>query len=184
VLVQGATGFAGRLAVQIARKLGAGRVVASGRDPASLCALPGLGADAVIDLAQPDDAVAAAFAREAGNGYDVVVDYLWGRPTELLLRGLVPTSFAPPRKLTRIVHVGAAAGDAIALRGEMVRTSGVSILGVGGRMDRAKLAECTATVFEWLRAGVLRAEVERVPLREIASAWPRVVHGSRLVVVP
>jgi len=184
VLVQGATGFAGRLAVQIAKKLGAGRVVGTGRDAASLRALGDLGADAVIDLGKSEAKVTEAFVREAGDGYGVVIDYLWGRPTELLLATLVPKSFALPRAQTRVVHVGAAAGDAIALTGEMVRTSGVSISGMGGRMDRTKIPELAAQVFAWLASGELRAEVERVPLADIARAWRRTTHGSRLVVVP
>jgi len=183
VLVQGATGFAGRLAVQIAKLLGAGRVVGTGRDPASLQALPGLGADAVIDLARPDAVVRDAFAREAGDGYDVVLDYIWGHPTEVLLETLVPKGFAPPKALTRVVHIGAAAGHTVALAGEMVRTSGVSIVGLGG-LDRARFPEMTRTVFEWIRAGQLRAEVERVPLAQIAEAWVQKVHGRRLVITP
>ena len=50
--------------------------------------LPELGADAVIQLGQPTDAVTAAFNAEGGkHGYDLVVDYLWGRPAEIFLGG-------------------------------------------------------------------------------------------------
>ncbi|MFC6159723.1 quinone oxidoreductase family protein [Kribbella jiaozuonensis] len=87
VLVQGATGVAGRLAVQVARLLGAGRIVATGRDDTQLAELD---ADAVINTA--DDELQQAYA-DAG-GYDVVLDFLWGRPTEVLLRALTPDTFA------------------------------------------------------------------------------------------
>ena len=78
VLILGATGVTGKLAVQAARHFGAGRIAAAGRNQQVLGMLPGLGADAVIQLSQPADAVAAAFSADGGeHGYDLVVDYLW-----------------------------------------------------------------------------------------------------------
>ena len=50
VLVLGATGVAGQLAVQIAKRLGARRVIAAGRNPEALEELKELGADSVIRL--------------------------------------------------------------------------------------------------------------------------------------
>jgi NADPH:quinone reductase-like Zn-dependent oxidoreductase len=105
VLVQGATGVAGRLAVKVARLLGAGRIVATGRDADQLRDLRGLGADAVINTAVPDDALARAFTDARGEGYVVVVDYLWGRPTGILMRTLTPESFALPNP-TPLIQVG------------------------------------------------------------------------------
>jgi NADPH:quinone reductase-like Zn-dependent oxidoreductase len=80
VLVQGATGVAGRLAIQVARLLGAGRIVASGRDGDALREVLLLGADAVINTAVPDEDLVRAYAGETGEGYDVILDFLWGRP--------------------------------------------------------------------------------------------------------
>jgi NADPH:quinone reductase-like Zn-dependent oxidoreductase len=102
VLIQGATGVAGRLAVKVARLLGAGRIVATGRDDNALQDLLALGADAVITTAVPDDALARAFTQAAGDGYDVVLDFLWGHPTEILLRTLVPDELETA-KPTRLV---------------------------------------------------------------------------------
>src|ERR1700679_1357221 len=64
VLILGATGVAGQLAVQVAKRLGARRVIAAGRNPETLERLPMLGADAVISLAQPREALVAAFKNE------------------------------------------------------------------------------------------------------------------------
>src|SRR6267154_5502995 len=78
VLILGATGVAGKLAIQIAKHLGAKRVVAAGRNEQVLKTLPDLGADAIIALDQPDQALTADFAREATQGsFDIVLDYLW-----------------------------------------------------------------------------------------------------------
>jgi NADPH:quinone reductase-like Zn-dependent oxidoreductase len=84
VLILGATGVTGKLAVKIAKLLGAGRVVAAGRNQQVLSTLHQLGADATIRLDAPE--LGEAFAREAGHsGFQVVIDYVWGRPTEVFL---------------------------------------------------------------------------------------------------
>ncbi|HEX2623362.1 MAG TPA: zinc-binding dehydrogenase, partial [Phototrophicaceae bacterium] len=91
VLINGATGFAGKFAVQIAKLLGAGRIIGTGRDGTALQEVLALGADVVIDLKQSDEQIKAAFTEAAGeNGYHVILDFLWGHPTELLIETLVP----------------------------------------------------------------------------------------------
>src|SRR6185436_13145264 len=76
VLINGATGVSGKLAVQIAKLLGAGRIIGTGRNPESIQRVYELGADAVIDLKQSDEQLAQAFKKEAGEGYDVILDFL------------------------------------------------------------------------------------------------------------
>jgi NADPH2:quinone reductase len=79
VLINGATGFSGRLAIQVAKLLGAERVIATGRNPAALRALPDLGADTGFDLKQSDKDLGVAFTQGAdASGYDVILDFLWG----------------------------------------------------------------------------------------------------------
>lgn len=78
VLVNGATGASGRLAVRIAKHLGAASVIATGRNAHALDALSSAGADATISLAQDDEQVARAFEAHFRAGVDVVLDYLWG----------------------------------------------------------------------------------------------------------
>lgn len=184
VLVQGATGFAGRLAVQVAKLLGAGRVVGSGRDPGSLRALLDLGADAVIDLTGSDEKVVAAFRQEAlGDGYGVVLDLLWGHPTEMFLQALTPEDLAFAAHQTRLVQIGAAAGPAIALPADALRTSGLRLQGAGDGLTAERVAEAMAQVWGWIQEGKLQAEVERVALRDIEHAWHRRdLHGRRQVV--
>jgi NADPH:quinone reductase-like Zn-dependent oxidoreductase len=86
VLINGATGASGKVAIQIAKMLGAGRVVGTGREEVTLRSLAALGADTVIDRSHADERVTEAFRREAGKGYDVILDFVSGRPTELLLK--------------------------------------------------------------------------------------------------
>lgn len=184
VLVQGGTGVAGRLTIAVARLLGAGRVVATGRDDARLAALLDLGADTVINTAVPDDELLHAYREAAGDGYDVIADYLWGRPTSVLLRALVPDSFAPEGR-TRLIQIGEVAGPETTLPAAGLRTSGLEIVGAATNLDAARVAEVLEQVVSWTRAGELPFDIERAPLCDIANAWQRTdLHGRRLVVTP
>ncbi|AWS43407.1 zinc-binding alcohol dehydrogenase family protein [Streptosporangium sp. 'caverna'] len=184
VLVQGATGVAGRLAVKVARLLGAGRIIATGRDDGQLREVQALGADTVINTAVSDEALAQAYLDAKGDGYDIVVDYLWGRPTEILLRTLVPQSFAFG-KPTRVVQIGESAGTELALAGASLRTSGVEIYGAAKGLGPETMDEVYQQIVTWTRSGELTFEVEKVPLSDIETAWQRTdLKGRRLVVVP
>ncbi|MCK2218373.1 zinc-binding alcohol dehydrogenase family protein [Actinomadura sp. ATCC 31491] len=184
VLVQGATGVAGRLAVQVARLLGAGRIVATGRDDDQLREVQALGADTVINTAVPDEALAQAYLDARGDGYDVVMDYLWGRPIEILLRALVPRSFAFG-KPTRVVQIGESAGAEVTLAASSLRTSGVEVFGAAKGLDPQRMDEAYQQVVAWTRSGELTFGVERVPLSDIETAWRRTdLKGRRLVVLP
>jgi NADPH:quinone reductase-like Zn-dependent oxidoreductase len=184
VLVQGATGVAGRLAVKVARLLGAGRIVASGRDDGQLREVRTLGADMVINTAVSDEALQRAYLDAKGNGYDVVVDFLWGRPTEILLRSLVPESFTFG-KPTRLIQVGDSAGVALVVAAESLRTSGVEIYGAAKGFNPETMNEAYGQIVNWTQSGELTFDVVKVPLSDIESAWQRTdLRGSRLVVVP
>ncbi len=183
VLVQGATGVAGRLAVKIARLLGARRIVATGRDDDALRQLAALGADTVINTTADDADLVQAFRDHAGDGYDVVIDYLWGRPTELLTRALIPDSFAMP-KATRLVQIGESAGPAIQLTADALRTSGLEIYGAARNMATG-IAAAYQQVVDWVRGGELTIDVTTMPLSQIEKAWTRTdLRGTRLVIIP
>ena len=109
-LILGATGVTGKLAVKIARLLGAARVVAAGRNQQALSALHEQGADAAISLALPETELSEAFLREAGqSGFRVVIDYVWGRPAEAFLAAITRGEFAVIKSETRFVQVGESA---------------------------------------------------------------------------
>jgi len=183
VLIQGATGVAGRLAVKVARLLGAGRIVVTGRDDDALQELKALGADSVINTATDDADLVRAFRDHVGDGYDVIVDYLWGRPTELLTRALIPDSFAMP-KPTRLVQIGESAGPAIQLTGDALRTSGLEIYGAARNMA-AGMADAYQQIVDWVRSGELTIDVTTMPLSQVEKAWMRAdLRGTRLVIIP
>ena len=120
VLVLGATGTVGVVALQAARILGAGRVVAAGRSPEGLERARRLGADEVVSLGEDD--LAGAFAEACGgDGPTLIVDPLWGAPAVAAARAAAPDA--------RILQVGQSAGPEAALLSSDVRGKQLEILG-------------------------------------------------------
>ena len=179
VLIMGATGVAGQLAIQVARHLGAKRIIAVGRN---LSALGNSAVDSIITLDQGDDALREAFAKQAEQGIDVVIDYLWGRPTEFLLEALAQGFRASSTRSTRWVEVGESAGKTIQLPGATLRSIDLRMLGSGfGSVPLDQVLAAIPQLFSLAAAGVLSIDVERVPLRDVESAWSRVEKGRRIV---
>ncbi|QPA32578.1 quinone oxidoreductase family protein [Thermaerobacillus caldiproteolyticus] len=185
VLINGATGVSGKLAVQIAKLLGAGRVVGTGRNPESMKRVLELGADAVIDLKQSDEELADSFIKEAGEGYDVILDFLWGRPTEILIKTFVPHELVPVSRRVRLVQIGEKAGSTISLSADALRTSGLEIFGGAAGWTPEAINEATNQVWAWIKEGKLSMDIETVPLKDIESVWKRTdFQGQRIVIVP
>jgi NADPH:quinone reductase-like Zn-dependent oxidoreductase len=185
VLILGATGVTGKLAITIAKMLGAGRVVAAGRNRKSLSALRELGADATIHFDAPDEEVAEAYVREGGDsGFQVVIDYVWGQPAEAFLSAISRTDFAVISSDTRYVQAGESAGPEISLSAATLRSTGIKIMGTGGIPPLELLADSMRKVLAHGARGELRVDTDRVPLADIESAWTRVQSGRRLVIAP
>jgi NADPH2:quinone reductase len=180
VLINGATGVAGHLAVQTARYLGAGKVIATGRNTELLA---GLGADATVSLSAPDEAVTEAFAAQIRDGgIDVVIDYLWGKPTELFLSALAQAFKPTGSRRTRIVEVGESAGSAIALPGAVLRSLDLHICGSGfGSVPLDEVMAAIPRLFSLAAEGHLDVAVESVPLIQVEETWNRVEKGKRIV---
>ena len=117
VLVNGGTGISGRMAIQVAKHLGARRVIATGRDDAKLRSLAELGADVVLSLSQPTEDLRDAVREEArGSEIGVVLDYLWGSSAETILSALGGPDAPRGSSRIRYVQVGAVTGPTILSR--------------------------------------------------------------------
>jgi NADPH:quinone reductase-like Zn-dependent oxidoreductase len=185
VLILGATGVTGKLAVQIARLLGAARVVAAGRNQPALGALKDLGADATISLTLPATELSEAFVREAGqSGFQVVIDYVWGGPAEAFLAAITRKEFAAIQSETRYVQAGESAAPTITLPAAVLRSTALTIMGTAGIPPREVLAEAFQQVMAHAAKGELRIDTERVPLADIENAWQQDQPGRRLVIIP
>lgn len=182
VLILGATGVAGQLAIQTARHLGASRIIAAGRN---LAALASEKPDAVVSLTQTEDAIRDAFTSEAKQGIDVVIDYLWGRPTELLLDALARCFDPNAARSTRLVEVGESAGKVISLPGATLRSIDLKLMGSGfGSFPLQRVLDAIPTLFTLAVSGALKVAVDSVPLAEVESAWNRKESGKRVVFTP
>jgi NADPH2:quinone reductase len=175
VLVLGASGVLGQIAVQGARLLGAGRVVAAARDNESLeRARHELGADAVVELGGEGD-LTERFKEAAGGGFDVVVDPLWGEPAIAALGALNVEG--------RLIQIGNSAGESIELPTRGFRNQLGHIIGhTNFKASRELKREAFAAMCEHALAGQLKVETEDVPLREIGEAWNRESRHRKLVI--
>jgi NADPH:quinone reductase-like Zn-dependent oxidoreductase len=167
VLVLGASGTVGQVAVQAARLLGAGRVVAACRDPHGMRRAAELGADAVADLSGDDTEAIAGRLRDAVSGrLDLVVDPLWGRPAEAAVRVLSPDG--------RLVNLGSSAGAGASLASAAIRSSMISILGyTNNALTSEQRAAALGEILAHAAAGRLDTDREVLPLADVAEAWSR-----------
>ncbi|MEV6483577.1 zinc-binding alcohol dehydrogenase family protein [Streptomyces sp. NPDC051576] len=184
VLILGATGNAGQMAVQVAKRLGAGRVVGAGRDRARLATLAGLGADATVALTDDADATAAALAEEAAE-VDLVIDYLWGKPAGDAIMALLQARADRGRALDWI-HIGAMAGPSVELPSVALRSANFRLQGVGqGAVSPRTYLEQLPSLIDEIENGGLAVTADPVPLADVETAWNAPdVPGIRTVLVP
>lgn len=176
VLILGATGSAGMVALQGARLLGAQRVVAVGRDPERLEAAREHGADEIVRLGSLD-VVARFKVASGGVGPTVVIDMLWGEPVVAAAEAAAPHA--------RIVNVGQSAGAEAPLTSAAVRGKELELLGFSnfGRTP-AELRELYLGLLAHAEAGRIRVPLETFSLDDVARAWDRQAAGAKSVVVP
>jgi len=186
VLVLGATGVAGRLAVQIAKRLGARRVVAAGRNPKTLEQLRDLGADSILSLEQEHDALIAGLRQEVSQDpVDVVLDYLWGAPAEALLAALSHKGLSRSTPRLRYVQIGSTAGPAISLPAATLRSSAIELLGSGfGSASLDQIVRAVGDFFRMAAKQPFHFEAKAVPLKDVESVWNAPMSGIRLVFQP
>jgi NADPH:quinone reductase-like Zn-dependent oxidoreductase len=180
VLVNGATGASGRLAVQIAKYLGAKKVIATGRNLAALEDLAALGADVTIPLVQGEAALDDSFRQQFAHGVDVVIDYLWGKNAErLLIAGAKAGADATP---IRFVQVGSIGGADITLPGAVLRSSAIELMGSGfGSVSLDRLIHAIGGVFRATVAGGFKIAIRPAPLADVEKEWSVDDGGKRTV---
>ena len=173
VLINGATGVAGRLAIQIAKYLGAGRVIATGRNAGSLKGLDALGADLLISLDQPADSLTSAFRSEIkGGGVDVVLDYLWGPSAESLIAAAAGHGSEAGEPRIRFVQIGSVSARSITLPSGALRSSGLELMGSGlGSVSTPGLLNAIGVVLQAFISQGFKISADPVPLAEVGTAW-------------
>jgi len=184
VLVLGATGNAGQMAVQIAKFLGAGHVAAAGRDAERLARLASLGADETISLTGEPEQIAGTLAA-AGTDVDVVIDYLWGSVTEQAIPALVRGRAEPAKPLSWI-QIGSMAGTTITLPSAALRAANLQLLGSGqGSLTTAAIVAELPELARQISAGTFVVDPLSTPLSDVESAWNApIAPGQRIVFTP
>ena len=180
VLVLGAGGAVGQVAVAAAKLLGAGRVVAVCRSAAAQDRARRAGADAVVPLAGDVGELADRFEDACGGSVDVVVDPVFGAPATAACRVLADRG--------RLVNLGGAAGDLAEFSSAVLRSRTVDVLGyTNNALSPDQRRQALTAVFRHAATGRLAVGHEQVPLADATAAWRRQATGQagvRLVVTP
>ncbi|MBB3606667.1 NADPH:quinone reductase-like Zn-dependent oxidoreductase [Mycolicibacterium sp. BK556] len=178
VVVLGATGSAGRLAIQAAKHLGAGTVIGVGRDRRQLDALPELGADQVIAL----DELGTNLERVIGA--DIVIDYIWGPPAAELMAGLARGRHDSSQPLTWI-QIGSMASLSADIPSAALRSMPLQIVGSGiGSVPVADIVAELPQLAVAIANGTLRTQARAVPLKNVEQVWQQPENGQRVVLTP
>lgn len=179
VLVLGATGAVGRIAVQAAKLLGAAVVIAAGRRPDGLERALGLGADHALRIPVDEELSLTQLREAAGGQVDVIVDLLWGTPAAIALEAAAPGA--------RLVQIGQGAGPDSRLSAATLRSRRVDIRGYANYHASPELrASAYRQLTELVRDGKLTVDVEPIALSQVSQAWQRQRAGTghKLVLVP
>jgi NADPH:quinone reductase len=163
VLILGASGVLGTIAVQVARLLGAGRIIAGARNERALARAKELGAHATVDLKQTDGLTDRI--REASGGQlQVVIDPVWGLPGVAAMEAMSP--------LGRFVQLGASAAQEAVVKSGTVRGRYLSILGYNNFLvPWEEQAAAYRKLIDYAASGQLTVEFEILPLEATPEAW-------------
>ncbi|OXA88373.1 quinone oxidoreductase family protein [Flavobacterium hercynium] len=188
VLINGATGFTGQIAIQLAKYYGAKKVIVTGRNEQTLQGLLKLGADEIVSLNQDSESFIARIKEiQDHTPIDIILDYLWGNPASLILKALQGNGSFTHK--VRFVTIGAMAGESIELSSGTLRSTNLQLLGSGlgsWTKEEVKLLflEILPEIFALAAQNKLQVNVEEVVLADIEKAWDlEVSDGKRLVVI-
>jgi NADPH:quinone reductase-like Zn-dependent oxidoreductase len=184
VLVLGATGNAGQMAVQIARLFGAGQIIAAGRDTRRLASLPALGATATVPLDVGDASDSADRLGRAAAEVDLVLDYLWGEPAAAAMIAVL-THRADRGKPLTWIEIGSVAGATAAIPSAALRQARLQIVGSGqGSVGTGEYLAELHSLTEAVAAGTITVDARAVPLANVEEAWAAADGKHRIVLTP
>jgi NADPH:quinone reductase-like Zn-dependent oxidoreductase len=180
VLVNGATGAAGRLAVQIAKHLGAKKVIATGRNTEALREIAALGADVTVPLVEDVDALEKSFKEQFAAGVDVVIDYLWGTSAERLL--IAAAKASEDGMSLRFVQIGSISGPNITLPSAVLRASAIELMGSGiGSVSRERFVSAVDGLLRAAGPAGFKIATRSVPLSQVEDVWSKTDETRRIV---
>lgn len=181
VWIMGATGNSGGLAVSIARHLGAGRIIAVGRNAGKAPALLAQGADRFIQIVD-ERSLEEQLSEEASRHQPhIILDYLWGEPAERVLAVLQK---AKPMDKCIWVQIGSSAGDPARIPAQAIRSSALQMLGSGlGSVSYPELVAATGEMLAAAGRAGLTLPYREVSLAEVGAIWTE-ASDARIVFRP
>lgn len=185
VLINGATGVTGQMAIQVAKHRGAARVIATGRDEQTFDKLKSLGADEIVSLKQADEQIINRLREiQAATPIDIVMDYLYGHPIELILAAFKDSA---PRRV-KIVAIGAVAGEVIPFSSQILRGTKIEFIGSGiGSISTGEwntyLKDHLSEMLLSAANGKLKMDIVTYPLMDVEYAWKKNEGAKRAVIV-
>lgn len=180
VLINGAAGAAGRLAVQIAKHLGARKVIGTARNADAMRDVAALGADVTIPLDEDEAALEDRFKQQFAEGVDVIVDYLWGKSAERLL--IAAAKSGARSAPIRFVQIGSASGADIALPGAALRAAPIMLMGSGiGSVSLEGFMRSIGGLLQAAAPAGFKIVHKTVPLSGVEAAWPNDDSARRTV---
>jgi NADPH:quinone reductase-like Zn-dependent oxidoreductase len=186
VLVNGATGVAGKQAVQVAKYLGAAKVIATGRDEKALAEVAALGANETISLTQPAEDLERRFRSALHeSGVQVILDYLWGPSAEAILRAAAGHGSPGGEPRIRFVQIGSISGNSITLPAQLLRSSGVELLGSGlGSLSSGAILQGLTMMYAAESKVRFAIDINPLPLAKVEEAWTAKDDPRRIVFIP
>ncbi|MEU6537836.1 zinc-binding alcohol dehydrogenase family protein [Streptomyces sp. NPDC047000] len=185
VLVLGATGLAGSMAVQAALALGAARVLAAGGRGDALEALRARDTETVeIPRADRDVTCDALTAALDGDCPSLVLDYVWGRTAEAAFAALGRHGLGEDSADIAYVQIGTLGGGEAAVPAALLRSRRMNITGSGaGSVPVQRLLTEIPRVMTAITEGTLQAPCTAYPISRAGEAW---AHSgpTRAVIVP
>jgi NADPH:quinone reductase-like Zn-dependent oxidoreductase len=180
ILINGATGTAGRIAIQVAKHMGARKIVATGRNLQTLQSLSALGADVVLPIGDADDAFEEVLKEQFADGIDVVLDYLWGPSAERIL--IAAAKAGRDTIPIRFVQIGTASAPNISLPGAVLRSTAITLMGSGiGSVPADKLMASIGEVMQAAAASRFEIETRTFPLSDVERVWTMPENTQRTV---
>jgi len=183
VLIHGASGISGRLAIQIAKYLGAKKIIATARRSEVFEDLYALGADRCIQLTENTREMEEAFALESSLGINIVLDYLWG-PSALSLIQVI-TKNSPPGMPVKLIQIGSIGGATIPFPASALRSSCLTLMGSGlGSLSITQMLNSVLEVLKNAPTAGFKINTQQIPLSHVAQAWGSTTSDIRTVLIP
>ncbi|AEV94396.1 quinone oxidoreductase family protein [Pediococcus claussenii] len=179
IMILGATGNAGSVAIQVAKRLGASDIIAVGRGEKRLENLRSLGATRWVDL-EGDKEIVKKNLADAGKDVDIILDYLWGDVTAEAMWSIIPHRSSDEQDL-KWVSIGTAAGQTAPLPGAAFRAVRLQLIGSGqGSVDIQDILKSFKEIIRSEKENPFDFAVEEVPLSSFEEGWNK-KGGKRIV---